>query len=282
MDDIGHAQHKYIESRTKKKFARIVLAGNHGVGKTSILNRLTCDTFDETMSSTLGADLVTKSFTIKKNSTCYHDDEDRSCTCADTITSVYMHIWDTAGQERFMSMCGMYFRQADMIMLCYDTTKTHTLLDLEIKWWPVINMFVNVSDIVLFVVGTKCDIVGSDSSNQYMHAEQNDIIQNRWLAPEGQGIWTTYTNDDDNSVDIKKMHRPKIVRHYTCSAKNSGIYYNILDIFQESANIFQKYCFETTIKYSKSTNREYMEKNQSLYKDITQNKSSFEYCCTVQ
>lgn len=269
MNDIEYAQREYSASRNKKTFARIVLAGNQGVGKTSILKRLAYDIFDGDKSGTVGADLVTKSFVI--GDTCEH---------ADTCTSVYTHIWDTAGQERFMSMCGIYFRQADMIMLCYDTTNTTTLLELESKWWPIVTIFVNVPDVVLFIVGTKCDSAGNDSPKQNMYVEQDEIVRTRWLAPEGQGIWSECVTS--GNVSAMDAHRPKFVKHFRCSAKNPHAEHGISDIFQEAANMFKNYSFKTTIG-NNTNNDEYIGFNQpNRACSVIPKNINYGHCCSIQ
>lgn len=70
---------------------KIVLMGNSGVGKTSMINRFLKKTFNENAPSTVGAMFLTK--TINVNDKNYK-----------------LQIWDTAGQERFRSIAGLYYR----------------------------------------------------------------------------------------------------------------------------------------------------------------------------
>lgn len=70
---------------------KIVLMGNSGVGKTSMINRFLKKTFNEKAPSTVGAMFLTKNITVNDK-------------------NYKLQIWDTAGQERFRSIAGLYYR----------------------------------------------------------------------------------------------------------------------------------------------------------------------------
>ena len=70
---------------------KIVIVGNQGVGKTSLLNRFTQQSFKSTTHTTVGAMFVTK--ILQRGEKTYK-----------------LQLWDTAGQERFRSIAPLYFR----------------------------------------------------------------------------------------------------------------------------------------------------------------------------
>jgi len=70
----------------------VVILGDSGVGKTSILFRYITGGFDDTSLPTLGA-----SFKPKKVPLPTEQDE------------IQLNLWDTAGQEKFKSLTKMYF-----------------------------------------------------------------------------------------------------------------------------------------------------------------------------
>src|SRR3990167_8961529 len=80
---------------------KLVLLGDTDVGKTSISTRILKNTFYNYLESTIGA-----SFHILRYN--YNN-----------INLIY-HIWDTSGQERYRSLCPMYYRDADVVLICYD------------------------------------------------------------------------------------------------------------------------------------------------------------------
>ena len=80
-----------------------MLVGDTTVGKTSFLYRFTDDTFSDSYIATIGVDFRFKQFAVRDK-------------------EVKMQIWDTAGQERFRSLCNIYYKGADLIILMFDLT----------------------------------------------------------------------------------------------------------------------------------------------------------------
>lgn len=72
---------------------KVVVVGASGVGKTSLIQRLTDNIFDTEIQSTVGVEF--KSFPCKVG----EDD-------------IRLNLWDTAGQEKYRSISKNYFRNA--------------------------------------------------------------------------------------------------------------------------------------------------------------------------
>jgi Ras-related protein Rab-7A len=87
----------------KKVLLKIIILGDSGVGKTSLMNQYCNKRFSNQYKATIGADFLTKEIFI--------DDK--------TVT---LQIWDTAGQERFQSLGVAFYRGADACILVYDIT----------------------------------------------------------------------------------------------------------------------------------------------------------------
>ena len=90
-------------SSRKKVLLKIIILGDSGVGKTSLMNQYVNQRFSSQYKATIGADFLTKEVTI--------DDK-----------LVTLQIWDTAGQERFQSLGVAFYRGADACILVYDIT----------------------------------------------------------------------------------------------------------------------------------------------------------------
>ncbi|MCP9261266.1 Ras-related GTPase [Dirofilaria immitis] len=69
----------------KKALLKVIILGDSGVGKTSLMNQYINKKFSNQYKATIGADFLSKDITV----------DDRTVT---------MQIWDTAGQERFQSL----------------------------------------------------------------------------------------------------------------------------------------------------------------------------------
>lgn len=90
-------------SSRKKVLLKIIILGDSGVGKTSLMNQYVNKRFSSQYKATIGADFLTKEVMI--------DDK-----------LVTLQIWDTAGQERFQSLGVAFYRGADACILVYDIT----------------------------------------------------------------------------------------------------------------------------------------------------------------
>jgi Ras-related protein Rab-7A len=100
-----------------KKTLKIVILGDSGVGKTSLMNRYSTGKFTGQYKATIGADFLTKETVVTDIYGQRH--------------LVTLQIWDTAGQERFQSLGVGFYRGADGAMLCYDITDPHSLDNLD-------------------------------------------------------------------------------------------------------------------------------------------------------
>lgn len=87
----------------KKVLLKIIILGDSGVGKTSLMNQYVNKRFSNQYKATIGADFLTKEVMIDEK-------------------LVTLQIWDTAGQERFQSLGVAFYRGADACILVYDIT----------------------------------------------------------------------------------------------------------------------------------------------------------------
>lgn len=102
-----------------KKTLKIVILGNSGVGKTSLLSRYSTGRFTGQYKATIGADFLSKDNVIVTD------------PLLNTRTLVTLQLWDTAGQERFQSLGVGFYRGADACLLVYDITDPHSLDNLD-------------------------------------------------------------------------------------------------------------------------------------------------------
>ena len=120
----------------KEKSLKLVLIGNMGVGKTSILTKYCDNKFNENVITTSGIEFKTK--TIIKNG-----------------YKVKMQIWDTSGQERFRSITPNYFRSSDGLLFVFDVTNR--------KSFEAIEDFLKMSEgcnsknLIKVIIGNKID-----------------------------------------------------------------------------------------------------------------------------
>jgi small GTP-binding protein len=101
---------------------KIVLFGETGVGKTSIVNNYIYNLYNKTDECTIGAEFISKHLHIKycKELFKIHDDDKFN----KSTLNITLHIWDTAGQEKYKALVPLYFRCADIIFGVNDVTKS--------------------------------------------------------------------------------------------------------------------------------------------------------------
>ena len=80
---------------------KVVLVGNSGVGKSSLLIRFVDDQFKGELLATIGVDF-------------------RFRTIEAEGKKVKLQIWDTAGQETFRTIISAYYKGADAIVILFD------------------------------------------------------------------------------------------------------------------------------------------------------------------
>ncbi|XP_076807493.1 ras-related protein Rab-7a-like [Clavelina lepadiformis] len=125
----------------KKVLLKVIILGDSGVGKTSLMNQYVNKKFSNQYKATIGADFLSKDMVV----------DDRLVT---------MQIWDTAGQERFQSLGVAFYRGADCCVLVYDVTMPNTFKTLD-SWRDEFLIQASPRDPENFpfvVIGNKIDL----------------------------------------------------------------------------------------------------------------------------
>jgi len=128
-------------SSRKKVLLKVIILGDSGTGKTSLMNQYVNKKFSNQYKATIGADFLTKEVMV----------EDRLVT---------MQIWDTAGQERFQSLGVAFYRGADCCVLVFDVNVAKTFENLD-SWRDEFLIQAGPRDpenFPLFVLGNKIDL----------------------------------------------------------------------------------------------------------------------------
>ena len=121
------------------KFCKVILLGDKGVGKTSIISRFINDTFDyfETplWSGEYWKEMIFKDY---KNQVVKFD------------------IWYSAGQERYRSLPKIFFKEVDIAILVYDITSKNSFE--EVAYWYEQLKNNAPKNVVIGLAGNKSDL----------------------------------------------------------------------------------------------------------------------------
>lgn len=101
---------------------KVIIIGESSVGKSSILNRYTKDTFSDLTVSTITEVFTEKDIEVKGN-------------------QMKLQIWDTAGEERYRSIVKSYFNNCVAAIIVYDITNRDTFDKAKNFWYKEIIKF---------------------------------------------------------------------------------------------------------------------------------------------
>lgn len=126
---------------------KLLLLGDGGVGKTSLMLRYSEDKFSTSLLATAGVDYKTQFLEI----------ESKRVKC---------QIWDTAGQQRFHTITQAYYKAAHGIVLIYDVSDATESSFNNVRYWMEnITKHANV-DCPRILIGNKVDVKGKKVSVQ--------------------------------------------------------------------------------------------------------------------
>nr|XP_032516059.1 ras-related protein Rab-18 [Danaus plexippus plexippus] len=118
---------------------KILVIGESGVGKSSIILAFTTGDYNSSFPATIGVDYKCKVMEVNG-------------------LKVKLGIWDTAGQERYRTLTNSFYRDAHGAILVYDVSEPKTLQKLS-EWVDELQVYSTKKNIVCLVVGNKIDKV---------------------------------------------------------------------------------------------------------------------------
>jgi len=135
---------------------KVLMIGDAGVGKSSMLLRFTDDSFDDHIQSTIGVDFKVKHLDVASK-------------------RIKLTIWDTAGQERFRTLTSSYYRGAQGVVLVYDVTRRDSFENLA-EWLKEVKLYSpnQGEGVVKLLVGNKVDLdrkVGREEAEDWARSQ---------------------------------------------------------------------------------------------------------------
>ncbi|KAH0788996.1 small GTP-binding protein [Histomonas meleagridis] len=166
---------------------KVVFVGDTQVGKSCVIERFVNRKFKLNPTATIGAAFQTQILETPNG-------------------SVKLQIWDTAGQEKYRSLAPMYFRSADVAILCYDTTNMESFESLD-SWTSDLAQKAPVQ-MKLLMVGNKIDLEDErviPIEKAKLYAEQHNAIYMETSAKTGDGIDEMFRYIAENCVEQNKI-----------------------------------------------------------------------------
>jgi small GTP-binding protein len=143
---------------------KVVLLGDSGVGKTSLVRRFVIDEFSDKYISTIGTKVTKKNIDYKLPSR--------------TIYLTLM-IWDILGQREFRKMRSTGIRDTSGVILVADLTNQESILGLIEFWYPEIQKI--EGDVPAIIIGNKYDLISPDAPVLKQMASAADEISSPYF-----------------------------------------------------------------------------------------------------
>ena len=116
---------------------KIIIIGDSGVGKSSILKRAVQNKFDQNYQATIGFEFLLMHFQVNE-------------------LKIKLQIWDTCGQEMYKSLVQGFYRNTSLALVVYDINKKKTFENTDV--W-IKDLRQNTEEgLPIFIAGNKNDL----------------------------------------------------------------------------------------------------------------------------
>ena len=208
-----------MESKKTELLYKVLVVGDVGTGKTSIIKQYVHGLFTNHYKSTIGVDFALKVLDWDPN------------------TIVRIQLWDIAGQERYGNMTRVYYKEAVAAFIVFDVTRLSTLESAK-KWKEDIDSKVKIpgteNSIPVVLLANKIDLIengewGFTKQEMDMYCKKNGFVG--WFetsAKELTGVTESVNklveeiiksniniskdddkNEDNNTIDINDPKEKK-------------------------------------------------------------------------
>lgn len=174
--------------------AKIVIVGDSGSGKSSIITRYKNGTFDVKADCTIGASFYLHTLEYEK-------------------LTLKLYIWDTAGQERYDSISALYSRNSQAVVLVADATR-HNKVETLSRWYSKIVKDILGEEVLVFIAINKIDL--TNSLDEFDDAKK---FAESIKAP----MFLTSAKDDLNITELFLSISNALTRRYQSSSSDNFV-----------------------------------------------------------
>ncbi|KAH0789664.1 Ras family protein [Histomonas meleagridis] len=160
-----------------KKVLKVLVVGEMGTGKTSLIRQYVQGCFSEFYKTTIGVDFANKEYQWDSN------------------TSINIQLWDIAGQERYGNMTHVYYQEASAAFVVFDVTRMATLEAVS-EWKKDIDSKVFTDEgkpIPCMLLGNKIDLCANGKWSKTQEEMEQYIKDNGFI-----GFYTTSASNGTN------------------------------------------------------------------------------------
>ena len=122
---------------------KVIFVGDACTGKTSIINRIIDNPFNDTYEVSIGIDFMSKNIRFRGQ-------------------NIQIQIWDSAGQEKYKGLIPSYVRNSSIVFIVYDVSN-RTSFDNISNW---ISFVRNIEKTTMILCGNKIDLTREVQTNE--------------------------------------------------------------------------------------------------------------------
>lgn len=151
----------------------ILLVGDARVGKSSLYSRTIYDTYQDSYIPTIGSDFRSKISNVKNN-------------------RFKMQLWDVSGNIKYRDFISAFCNRVDCIAILFDLTDICSFNNVT-DWINDITANTNRKKL-LFLIGTKADMLGQNPDNDVKHddimdfATRNNMVYMETSSKANKGV----------------------------------------------------------------------------------------------
>lgn len=166
------------DNKPKDHLYKILVIGDLGTGKTSIIKRYVHRFFTQHYRATIGVDFALKVLNW------------------DEHTLIRLQLWDIAGQERYGNMTRVYYKEAVGAFIVFDVTRRNTFESVA-NWKTDLDGKVQLPDgsqIPCVLLANKCD-------QQKEGLVTNPVKMDEYCRQNGFASWFETSARDNINID---------------------------------------------------------------------------------
>ena len=135
VEQESHSHEDSVDNSISVTRHKVIFIGDANTGKTSIINRIIDNPFNDTYEVSIGIDFMSKNIRFRGQ-------------------NIKIQIWDSAGQEKYKGLIPSYVRNSSIVFIVYDISRRTSFENVQ-NW---ISFVKNIEKTTMILCGNKTDL----------------------------------------------------------------------------------------------------------------------------
>ena len=168
---------------------KVVVVGDSGVGKTTIIKQYISKMFCETTLSTIGSEYNIKEIEINNE-------------------KIILQIWDTPGQVRLRTMTKNFIQNSDIAIMVCDITNKESFDNLN-EWFNTFNNTIDINNIIIGIAANKSDLFEKEEVDLKDIYDYGKSINAKVFSTSAK----EFSSIDDMILDLSQDYYDKFMKN---------------------------------------------------------------------